>query len=126
MSLRNWVETNVQCCRELARQELANSGREQLPEKVRLAPFFGTAAAKAAQVATIGATLGVLGAYLSRRNRPKLRALQLGAMGGAIGFGAGFAWRTRALAAGIGRDALRKVNVVRNRRWLAKHPIDYA
>ena len=107
--------------KKIARQETASASHPP-----STGPSAAVMAAKAAQVATIGATLGVLGACLGRRNRPKLRALQLGALGGAIGFGAGLAWRTRALAVGISRDALRKVSAARNQRWLERHPINYA
>ena len=71
MSLRRWVETNVQYGRELASSSVegANSGREEFLGDGQLAPFLGEAAVKAIKIATIGAGLGVLGA-LPQPRRP--------------------------------------------------------
>ncbi len=128
MNLCKWVESNVQYGRELASSSLegANSGREEFLGDTQLRPFLGEAAVKAIKVATIGAGLGVLGACLSRRGRHAGRALGLGALGGAIGFGAGFTWKTRGLGARMGSGALRKMDALRGQRWLERNPIDYA
>lgn len=128
MGLHSWIETNARYGRKLVGSSLqgANSGRAEFLAGEPLAPFLGQAAALALKQATVGMCLGVLSAYLSRSRRPVRRALGLGALGGAIGFGAGVTWRTRGLGASMGRGALEKVSHVRDERWLKRHPIDYA
>jgi hypothetical protein len=46
--------------------------------------------------------------------------------GGAIGFVAGFAFKTRDLAESMTRSAAKQMGTVRDERWLNRHPIDYA
>jgi hypothetical protein len=128
MSLHNWVETNVQYGRKLAGSSMegANSGREKFLQGEPLAPFLSEAALRALKHAAAGVCLGILVASLSRNRRSARRALACGALGGAIGFGAGLTWRTRRLAASMGRGAFKKMTGVRDERWLERHPIDYA
>lgn len=128
MSLRNWIETNLGYGRKLVSSSLhgANSGRQEFLQGEPLAPFLGEAARTALKQASLGACIGVLSAYASRKHRPTRRAIGYGILGGAIGFGTGITWKTHRLTASVGRCALKKMNTVRDERWLERHPIDYA
>jgi len=127
MSLHNWIESNVQYGRKLVGSSLrgANSGREEFLRDEPFVPFLSAAAVRAVKHAAAGVCLGLLGASLSRRQRTR-KALAYGALGGAIGFGAGLAWRTRRLTASMSHGALKKMNSVRDERWFERHPINYA
>jgi hypothetical protein len=73
----------------------------------------------------IGAGIGAATAALDRRRSPfDLAAKSL--IGGAVGLGCGLAWTSRVYAITAVRGAFREVNTVRDARWLAKNPIDYA
>ncbi|MGB9106918.1 MAG: hypothetical protein WCC59_19340 [Terriglobales bacterium] len=78
------------------------------------------------KLATLGACIGVLGGYLGRRHQPAVRAVAYGALGGAVGFAASFAWSSHTLAGTVARGAITNVAAARDRRWLKSHPIDYA
>jgi hypothetical protein len=74
-----------------------------------------------------GAALGVLGAWLGGRRRTiGYRAAMCGLAGTALGLGVGMAWESRDFTRGATRGAMRKVNAVRDARWLAANPIAYA
>jgi hypothetical protein len=45
--------------------------------------------------------------------------------GGAIGFAAGFTWKTRDLTASMARSAMKEMGTVRDEHWIEKHPVDY-
>lgn len=128
MSLRNWIDSNVEYGRRLALSgaEGAGAARQNFLNHEPLPLFLNQSLATAFKHATAGACVGILGAYLSGRRRSTRRALAYGALGGAVGFGAGLSWRTHRLAAGMGRGALKQMSVVRNERWLERHPINYA
>jgi hypothetical protein len=128
MNLHNWIESNVKYGRRLVGSSLrgANSGRKQFLQDKALSPILSKAAVEALQHATAGACVGLIGAYFSRHRSSARRTLAFGALGGAIGLGAGLTWRTRRLATHMGRGALQSMNNVRRERWLEKHPINYA
>jgi hypothetical protein len=74
----------------------------------------------------IGAAIGVLSTGLSRRHRSGYRMAVGGLAGSALGFGAGLAWASRDFTGAVARSTIQKISSVRDARWLAKHPIDYA
>jgi hypothetical protein len=74
----------------------------------------------------IGAAVGLLSVGLRRRPRSGYRVAVGGLVGGTLGFGAGVAWASRDLTEAVARSAIRKVNGVRDARWLEKNPIAYA
>jgi hypothetical protein len=88
--------------------------------------MLSKAAVGALLQAAAGVCIGILGASLGRNRLFSRKTLASGMIGGAIGFGAGFSWRTRNLAATMGRGAVNKLHRVRDERWLKRHPIDYA
>ena len=54
------------------------------------------------------------------------KTVACGLVGSAIGFVAGFAWKTRDLTEGMAHSAAKQMGVVRDQHWLERHPIDYA
>ena len=77
--------------------------------------------------AAAGLALGILGVCLNTRQRSiGYRAAIGGLAGGALGLGVGMAWESRGFTGSAARGAVRKVNAVRDARWLAANPIAYA
>jgi hypothetical protein len=145
MRLNRWlessVEPNIRYARKLASScvEGAGFGREEFLNGEPLAPFLAEAVRRAVAPAMVGACLGVLRGFWNERSENDRsgnsrsekrhavgRALSHGLMGGAVGFGAGLAWKTQPLAANIARRSLENTREVREERWLQRHPINYA
>ncbi|MGC1646193.1 MAG: hypothetical protein WA741_10220 [Candidatus Sulfotelmatobacter sp.] len=76
--------------------------------------------------AALGACIGLLSGYPACRQKSVVRALTYGLLGGAVGLCAGLVWESRRLTASVAGSALKNIGKVRDERWLAKHPIDYA
>ena len=89
-----------------------------------LAPFLGESLRDAWKPAVLGACLGLLSSIPTRRSAA--RAVACGLIGGAIGFSAGVAWKSRRLSASVVSGAVKNIRKVRNEHWLETHPIDYA
>ncbi len=91
-------------------------------------PRLASAQKPAVLASTVaGAALGVLGAYLSRKQRSiGYRAALCGIAGTAVGLGVGMAWESREFTRGAANGAIRKMSAVRDARWLAANPIAYA
>jgi|SRR5271166_2163725 len=128
MDLRQWSKSNADYGRELLHSgiEGARSGGEAFLNGESLTPFLSESVRNALKPAVLGACIGALSSYPAYRRKSIIRALAFGLVGGAIGFGAGIAWESRSLAASIADGALKSIEKVRDERWLAKHPIDYA
>ena len=78
------------------------------------------------KLAAVSACLGVLPALLVKRRSRTSAMIALGAACGALGFVAGFTWKTRKVSSSLAHSALREVRKVNDERWLERHPIDYA
>ena len=78
------------------------------------------------KLAVAGACLGLLPGLLMRRRSRTSTTIALAAAGGALGFCAGFTWKTRKVTGNLAHSALREVRKVNDERWLERHPIDYA
>ena len=76
--------------------------------------------------AALGACIGLLSGYPAGRKKSIMRSLTYGLLGGTVGLCAGLVWENRRLTASVAGSALRNIGKVRDERWLAKHPIDYA
>ena len=128
MDLRKWSKSNADYGRRLLDSgiEGARSGREAFLNGESLTPFLSETVRSAVTPAVLGACIGVLGSCPGSRQKSITRALVFGLLGGAIGLGAGIAWESRRLTARAAGGALRSMGRVRDERWLAKHPIDYA
>ncbi|MGA2903730.1 MAG: hypothetical protein ABSD98_07860 [Candidatus Korobacteraceae bacterium] len=101
------------------------TGRENFNPQ-RASALLTSSAEESIKLAVIGACLGALPACLMRRRSRFLSALILGAAGGAVGFCAGFSWKTRKLTSSLAHSAVREVRRVKDEHWLETNPIDYA
>ncbi|MBZ5681518.1 MAG: hypothetical protein LAO24_15570 [Acidobacteriia bacterium] len=128
MGLRDWSKSNVDYGLKVVNSgiEGARSGREAFLHGESLTPFLNESFPDALKPAILAACIGVLGSYSYKRNKSLGRVLAYGLLGGAIGFGAGIAWKNRRLAASVASGALKNVSKIRDEHWLEKHPIDYA
>jgi len=128
MKLRERIASIVGYGRELAGSGLqgASHGRAAFLNGGPISPFLADANQHALKLAALGACVGVLGGYLARKRQPAVRTIACGALGGAVGFAAGFAWSSHTLAESVARGALTNVAATRDQHWLKRHPIDYA
>jgi hypothetical protein len=128
MAFHDWSKSNASYGRRLISSgiEGARSGRKAFLTGEPLKPFISESVRKALKPAALGACLGVLGGYPGSRHRSIGRALARGLLGGAVGLSAGVVWESRHLTASAAGGAFKSIDRVRDERWLAKHPIDYA
>ena len=77
-------------------------------------------------LAAIGACAGLLQCLVSDRGRRIPKTVVLGTVGSAIGFLAGFTWKTRDLTASMVQGAAKSMGSTSDEHWLERHPIDYA
>jgi hypothetical protein len=103
-----------------------SSGREAHLNGRPLSDVMMQSARASLGLATLGACAGLLRYYLPTRNHRAVKTIACGLLGGAVGFLAGFGWKTRDLAESMTRAAAQQMNVVRDQRWLSQNPIDYA
>jgi hypothetical protein len=78
------------------------------------------------KLAVAGACLGLLPSCVTGRRPRWSSALAFGAVGSAVGFTFGFAWKTRKAAASLAHSAAREMHRVGDEHWLELNPIDYA
>ena len=102
------------------------SGRESHLNGQPLSEVLTQSARASLSLATIGACVGLLRFYVRGRRGRLPKTVAWSAVGSAIGFCAGFAWKTRKLTASMGRGSLKQMGAVRDEHWLERHPIDYA
>ena len=76
--------------------------------------------------AAIGAVVGATTASLTKNRRSGYGVAVGGLVGSVVGLGCGVAWASRGFTGALARGAIRKMNTVRDARWLEKNPIDYA
>jgi|SRR5271165_3435154 len=128
MNLCKWSTSNADYGRRLFDSGLegARSGQEEFLNGKPLTPFLNESVRSALRPAALGACIGVLGGYPACRQKSITRALTYGLLGGAIGLCAGLVWESRRLTASVAGGALKNIGRVRDERWLAKHPINYA
>jgi hypothetical protein len=74
----------------------------------------------------IGMAVGLSAVSLNRRRRSRYSMALGGLVGCAVGLGCGMAWASRGFTGALARGAVRKINIVRDERWLAENPINYA
>jgi hypothetical protein len=103
-----------------------SSGRETHLQGQRLSDALADSARASLGMAALGAGVGLLRYCLPSRRGRVAQTVACGIVGSAIGFAAGFAWKTRELTESMAHSALKQINVVRDEHWLDRHPIDYA
>ena len=101
------------------------TGRENFDPQ-RASALVSNSAEESLKLAVAGACLGILPALLMRRRSRLASALVFGAAGSALGFCAGFSWKTRKLTSTLAHSAVREVRRVKDEHWLETNPIDYA
>lgn len=127
MPLHSWLKSNVDYTRKLVHSaaEGAHSGEGAFLHGEPLGSFLSVSARSAFKPAMVGAFLGAMSAYSSARPRPT-RAFVYSVLGCAIGFGAGFSWKSRRLGASVASSAWKQIGHTRDEHWLEMNPIDYA
>jgi len=127
MMITQWSRSNVDYGRKLFDSGLAGarSAEAAFLHGDPIAPFLGESARRSLRPAAIGACLFLLGSCIRHRHS-RNRAIAATCLGGALGFGAGVIWQSRALTRCVTTSALRNMGRVRDERWLQRHPIDYA
>ncbi len=132
MSLQKWIESNFDFARKLAGSgiEGAGFGRKEFLAGESVGPFLTEAARQALGPAAVGVGIGTLASRLAGRDsisrKSSGRTLAFGLIGGALGFAAGLIWNTQGLAAHVARRSIENTRVVRDERWIERHPINYA
>jgi hypothetical protein len=122
------VESYWRYGRSLANSGAAGmrSGRDAYLNGEPLGSVLTQKARASLGLAAIGACAGLLQCLVSGRDRRISKSIVLGAVGSAIGFFAGFSWKTRDLTASMVHGAARNMGSARDAHWLERHPIDYA
>jgi len=127
MPLQNWLKSNADYTRKLVHSaaEGARTGEGVFLHGEPLSPYLNQWARSALSPALLGAFIGVLAAWSRTRHKP-LKAVAHGVVGCAIGFGAGFTWKSRRLGADMATSAWKQIGQTRDEHWLEMNPIDYA
>ncbi|MFB3915887.1 MAG: hypothetical protein ACE14M_04120 [Terriglobales bacterium] len=124
-----WLKSNLEYGRKLVDSgiEGARSSRDTSLAAKPVSLVLSRSARHSWGPAMIGASIGILGAYLHRKQgHARAVALAYTLVGAAIGFGTGMAWGTRRLTGTVVRGAKKGIDAVRDEHWLQKHPITYA
>ncbi|MGH7867129.1 MAG: hypothetical protein ACREP9_05695 [Candidatus Dormibacteraceae bacterium] len=74
----------------------------------------------------IGAILGASTVSLNRNRRSTHHVALGGLIGCALGMGCDVVWRLRRPMEDLARNAVQRINSVRDAHWLEQNPIDYA
>jgi hypothetical protein len=128
MNFLEWSKSSVDYGQRLVNSALegAREGEEDFLKEESLSPVLADSARQALLPALIGAYLGAFGGSVASGRRSTSRAVAFGLLGGAIGFGAGLAWKNREMGASVASSAWKKIQETRDERWFEKNPIDYA
>jgi len=102
------------------------SGQDSARGEQTLSTIAVDAAQGSLPLAALGACVGLLSACLLRRRNRLSTAIVLGGVGSALGFFAGFSWKTRNVTSSVARSTAQQLRRTRDERWLELHPIDYA
>jgi hypothetical protein len=98
------------------------SARRELDPKILRFPLHSSVWAPAA----IGGAIGALGTTMAGKRKPSSKTVVGGLIGTVLGLGAGLAWASAPRLRPVIRTSARRMNAIRDARWLATHPIDYA
>ncbi len=122
------VKTYLRYGRSLANSGAAGmrSGRDAYLNGKPLGEVLTQKAKASLGLAAIGACAGLLQCFASNRGRRIPKGVVLGTVGSAIGFLAGFTWKTRDLTSSMVQGAATSMGPARDAHWLERHPIDYA
>jgi hypothetical protein len=102
------------------------SGQDSARGKQSLSTLAAEAARSSLALAAVGAGVGLLSLCLGQRRNRLAKAVALGTLGSALGFAAGFSWKTRKVTSSVAHSTARELRKARDEHWLERHPIDYA
>ena len=103
------------------------AGQDSARGEQPLSKITAEAAQRSLMLAAVGACAGLLSSYLlHHRDKRISKAVALGSVGSALGFIAGFSWKTRDVTSRVVHSAAREVRRARDEHWLELNPIDYA
>ncbi|HEX4784000.1 MAG TPA: hypothetical protein VH350_06630 [Candidatus Sulfotelmatobacter sp.] len=128
MNFLEWSKSNVDYGHKLIHSALEGvheAEGEFLQDESRALSLSESARHALAPV-LVGAFLGALSGGAASPRRSSARTLAFGLLGGAIGLGAGIAWKNRQFTASVASGAWKKINQTRDEHWFEKNPIDYA
>ncbi len=92
----------------------------------RASALVAHSAEESLKLALLGACLGALPALVIPRRSRISNSILFGALGGVLGFCAGFSWKTRALTSSLAHSAAHEMGRAKDEHWLQTNPIDYA
>ncbi|MFZ1134693.1 MAG: hypothetical protein WAN69_07095 [Candidatus Korobacteraceae bacterium] len=102
------------------------TGQNSARGEQKLSTLAARAARNSLALAAVGACVGLLRSYLGHRRNRVSNALALGTLGSALGFVAGFGWKTRNVTSSVAHSTARELRKARDEHWLESNPIDYA
>ena len=92
-------------------------------ETTRIKQLLGAGSVSVWTPVAIGAAIGLFGTVMTGRRKTVSRTAVGGLVGGVVGLSA---WASGRLLGPAAHAATRRVNAVRDARWLETHPITYA
>ena len=128
MKVEPSLKSNLRYGRALMKSGVTglSSGQKAHLQGQSLSAALAESARASLGMAAVGACAGLLRYYLPGRRGRIAQSVACGVVGSAIGFVAGFAWKTRELTESMAHSAVKQMGVVRDEHWLDRHPIDYA
>ena len=128
MTVQEWSKSEIEYGRRVLDSGLegVRSGRDAFLNGQPLTPLLSGSVRRALKPAVLGVCIGMISSCRRNGHRSVSKTLALSLLGGAIGLGAGVAWKNRHLTRCITSEALRSISKARDEHWLERHPIDYA
>jgi hypothetical protein len=117
-------ESNLTYVRKLV--EAGLEGLVSAGEVPRESTFGATLTPAVWAPTAVGAAIGTLSAFLGRDRKTGAGIVARVLVGSIFGFSGGMAFASRGALRTAARSSARKVNAVRDERWLQKNPIAYA
>ncbi len=127
MSISEKVKSNLAYSKELVESGLegAQEARKSVLETDETTDMVTAAAQESWQAGAIGVLAGAIFGALTDDRNPVRGVLAGGLLGGVVGYGGSFAWKTRPLTSAMAREAGKRVGTTRDRHWLTGHPVNY-
>ena len=101
-------------------------GQDEARGEGSLSAVAADAARGSLALAAVGAGIGLLHSCMTARRNRLSSAFVFGLAGSALGFTAGFFWKTRKVTVSVANSTARELRKARDTRWLELNPIDYA
>ncbi len=126
-NVSGWVSSEISYAGNALRSGLrgATEGRDEFFAERPASPFLRQSVRSSIGSGLLGACIGMLIGYAKER-RFSGRVVASSLAGGAVGFGAMFAFQTRELTGKVFSGAAKEMQKAADEHWLEKNPIDYA